>query len=274
MFGNHYFQFFPFASGPPSGAADAIPRARGDRWELPAPAPPPAPFIHQLNGGSLMHRYVLFVSLLAALFPWGQAAGEEPPLRLLVPAYFYPAGDGLKEWNRLLASAARAPITAIVNPDSGPGKKADENYRQLCQLAKKSKISLIGYVTLSYGKRPVSAVKGEIDSWLYFYPEVVGIFFDEQPSQAVDAPFAKECFAYAQQKIAAAQVVANPGVPCAAEYLAGRQPPAVCLFEHETGFAEYQPPEWSKKNQSRPFHDPAVQPKIDPGNAGATGGNP
>ena len=46
MFESRYFQFFLFAFGLLSGGADAIPRARGDRLELPAPAP----FIHQLNG--------------------------------------------------------------------------------------------------------------------------------------------------------------------------------------------------------------------------------
>ena len=52
MFDDRHFQFSPFAFGPPVVAADAIPRARWDRLELPAPAAPLAPFIHQLNGDS------------------------------------------------------------------------------------------------------------------------------------------------------------------------------------------------------------------------------
>lgn len=42
-----------------------------------------------------------------------------------MPAYFYPAGEGAKHWDRLLAAAEDVPIVAIVNPDSGPGKGAD-----------------------------------------------------------------------------------------------------------------------------------------------------
>src|SRR5262245_57939330 len=73
-----------------------------------------------------------------------------PTLRLLVPAYFYPAGEGLKDWERLLAAAGRAPLVAVVNPASGPGKAADPNYVKLLERAAKTKITLIGYVSTSY----------------------------------------------------------------------------------------------------------------------------
>ena len=48
MFDSRYFQCILFAFSLLSGAADAIPRARGDHNEI----PPPAPFIHPLNGDS------------------------------------------------------------------------------------------------------------------------------------------------------------------------------------------------------------------------------
>src|SRR5206468_1465902 len=54
--------------------------------------------------------------------PGGQgAAGATGPsrLRLLVPAYFYPEGKGLEQWDRLIESPAAAATVAIVNPDSG-----------------------------------------------------------------------------------------------------------------------------------------------------------
>ena len=60
----------------------------------------------------------------------GGADKETPPVRLLVPAYFYPSGEGLAAWKRMMEFRG-APIVAIVNPDSGPGKKADENYREI-----------------------------------------------------------------------------------------------------------------------------------------------
>lgn len=171
-------------------------------------------------------------------------AADAIPLRLIVPAYFYPAEKGLAQWKRLIDSSEKAPLVAIVNPDSGPGKRIDPSYTQLFELSRGRPITLIGYVTFSYAKRPISAIKADVDSWLQFYPEVQGIFFDEQPSGVEHVAFAAECFAYARSRIDRAAVVTNPGIPCAREYLAGRDCPTACLFEHETGFDTLQFPEW------------------------------
>ena len=178
----------------------------------------------------------------------GQCQDEKPaaPVRLLIPAYFYPAGSALKDWKRLFEAARTVPLAAIVNPDSGPGKRADANYKDIFSRARNTKLTLLGYVTLSYGKRPISAVKADVDSWLYFYPEVQGLFLDEQPSQPEFAPFALEVFAYVRGRLGNGLMVTNPGVPCAPEYLAGRDAPVACLFEHETGFSSFQIPDWAR----------------------------
>lgn len=196
---------------------------------------------------------VFLVALLLAVAGGASRAQPSSAVRLLVPAYFYPAGEGLAEWKRLLESAERAPVVAIVNPDSGPGKRVDDRYSDLFRLAHGTKATLIGYVTLSYGKRPISAVKADVDSWLHFYPGVRGIFFDEQPGGVEQVAFAAECFAYARARIENATLVTNPGVPCAREYLAARDAPIACLFEHETGFDQYQPPEWTAGMKSDRF---------------------
>ena len=185
---------------------------------------------------------VLAVVLLSSLGGFAKAQPNRA-VRLLAPAYFYPAGEGLKSWEKLITSAAKAPVVAIVNPDSGPGKRRDPRYAELFVRAKNTPITLIGYVTLSYAERPLSAVKADIDSWLHFYPDVQGIFFDEQPSQAEHANFAQEAFVYARHQIKQGVFVTNPGVPCAQEYLAGHDAPAACIFEHHAGFEQFQPPD-------------------------------
>ncbi len=189
--------------------------------------------------------WLLSLSLLAACGIAIAAEPIPPTVRLLVPAYFYPAGEGLQSWRTLIHSAAKAPITAIVNPDSGPGKRVDPNYSEVFRLGKNTRVTLIGYITLSYAKRPLSAVKADIDQWQSFYPEVQGFFFDEQPSGVEQVRFAEECFAYARQKIDKAELVSNPGVICAREYLTGPSAPTVCLFEHHEGFENYRLPEWA-----------------------------
>src|SRR5207248_2165984 len=53
---------------------------------------------------------------------------DAPRLRLLVPAYFYPGGEGLAEWERLLNAPDPAAVVIIANTASGPGKVADPNF--------------------------------------------------------------------------------------------------------------------------------------------------
>jgi hypothetical protein len=55
-------------------------------------------------------------------------ADISPRLRLLVPAYFYSAGESLKQWDRLLESPDPTAVVVIANPDSGPGKVAYPDY--------------------------------------------------------------------------------------------------------------------------------------------------
>lgn len=174
------------------------------------------------------------------------AADPIPPrVRVLLPAYFYPSEQGLEIWKTVFRSATKAPIVAIVNPDSGPGKQVDPNYRKVCELSRSSRATLIGYVTLSYAKRPVEEVKAEIDRWLEFYPEIRGIFLDEQPSSVEHRAFVEECFAYAHQKTQRGLIVSNPGVVCAPPYFESPTSPVICLFEHFQGFADYKLPEWA-----------------------------
>jgi hypothetical protein len=189
-----------------------------------------------------------FCLAIAGVAPLPVLAAEpkDEPIRIVVPAYFYPAGDGLAAWKRMIASADQTPITAIVNPASGPGKRVDPAYTEVFRLAQPSKIRLIGYVTLSYARRPISEVKTEIDTWLQFYPEVTGIFFDEQPSPADQAGFAREAFAYAREKIAKGAILSNPGVPCAREYFDSPALPTICVFEHREGYEKLQLPAWTR----------------------------
>lgn len=185
---------------------------------------------------------------LGAFAPADRAADPKAtPVRLLVPAYFYPAGEGLAAWKRLVASADRAPIVAVVNPDSGPGRRADENYRAVFRLIRGSRLTPIGYVTLGYGKRPAARVKAEVDRWLALYPDVRGVFFDEQPSGADLVPFARECFAHARARFPGGVVVSNPGTACDPGYLRDPDGPTVCLYENRDGFDAYRPPDWVER---------------------------
>lgn len=187
--------------------------------------------------------------LVAALvLTCGSATAAEPELKLLVPAYFYPGGETAKEWDRLMLAGPKA--VAVVNPDSGPGKRRDANYSAVVKRAAAAKLGLVGYVTLSYAERPASAVKADVDSWLHFYPQVQGIFFDEQPSDKKHAGFAAECFAYARSQFPTGHVLANPGVNCDRAYHDAKGAAALCLFEHKDGFDKWEPAAWASRERT------------------------
>jgi hypothetical protein len=183
----------------------------------------------------------LFLAAAAAL----PAADPQPELGLLVPAYFYPSKAGMKEWDRLLDAAGKAPVVVIVNPASGPGAKVDDNYKEVFERAKKSKATLIGYVSTRYAKRPLADVKADVDRWVKQYPGVQGVFFDEQVSAADGADYCEKLYEYARKEKRLAMVVTNPGTQCAEDYLKRPAADAACLFENYKGFDTFKLPTWA-----------------------------
>lgn len=176
----------------------------------------------------------------------GLAAREAAPaLRLLVPAYFYPAGTGLDEWDRLMDGAARAPITAVVNPNSGPGEAPDPNYVAIVRRAKERGVVAIGYVITNYAKRPLAEVRSDVEKWARFYPEIRGVFLDSQAEGGEHRAYYDALRAFIAEKIPGASVVTNPGVICDEVYFARPAMDAACVFEAPDGFDGFRLPAWA-----------------------------
>ncbi len=175
------------------------------------------------------------------------------PLRLLVPAYFYPAGEGLEKWDRVIDSPAAAVTVAIVNPDSGPGKEADPNYARALTRARQKGVTVIGYVSTKYAARPLPEVRADVDRWALFYPAIQGIFFDEQPATADHVPYYADLYKHARQDRGLSLVVTNPGTVCAEQYLARPASDVVCLVEVTRDFSTYRRPAWAKDYPAERF---------------------
>jgi hypothetical protein len=194
----------------------------------------------------------LFIGLFAALLfgidtpPIQTAPTPKTPLTILVPAYFYPVEQGLEDWNRLIKASHQVSITAIVNPASGPGKEVDPNYIKVFELAAKEPVTLIGYVTTSYCKRPIEDVKADVDRWLKFYPNIVGIFFDEQASGAEFVEYQATLYKYVRVDKKRQLVITNPGTVCAEGFLSKPATDSVCLFEGPQPLDPKGLPVWSK----------------------------
>lgn len=190
--------------------------------------------------------------LIAAVFCTTASAQEPaekfPPVQLLVPTYFYPSGNGANEWDKLITAADRAAIVAIVNPASGPGRRVDPNYTVVLEKAAKAKrLTLIGYVSTSYAKRPQEEVKTDVDQWLKFYPGIHGIFFDEQASNADQLDYYAALYKHVRETHKLRLVITNPGTTCAEIYVSKPAADAVCLFENAKPFDTSKLPEWRTK---------------------------
>jgi hypothetical protein len=179
--------------------------------------------------------------------------GAAPRLRLLVPAYFYPGGEGLAEWERLLGAPEPAAIALIVNAASGPGKAADPNFARVIDRAREKGFTLVGYVSTRYAERPADDVIEDIDRWARFYPGVEGVFFDEQASAADRVEHYAGLYEYARKRRGLRLVVSNPGTVCAEGYLARPAADVVCLAESNRPLSEFRPPAWAARYPAERF---------------------
>jgi Spherulation-specific family 4 len=196
--------------------------------------------------------------------PKASPAGESRRLRLLVPAYIYPGGEGRREWQRLFDAAAKVEIIAIANPNSGPGEASNPDYHSTFTEANIRGIKLVGYVSTDFGRRPQADVKKDVDTWLIFYPQVRGFFFDQQPRDGQYAAQFAELRDYARRKLLDAIVVTNPGIPCDEAYLAQKVSDLTCVFVNFEGFERFELPAALKKYEpprfaALPYNIPDVE---------------
>lgn len=186
-----------------------------------------------------------------------QPAGTTPAtgIRLIVPAYFYPSGKGLEDWERMNRAAARVPLIAIANPSSGPGLEQNPDYRQAITAAERAGVQVVGYVNTEYARRPRSVVEGEITRWLEFYPDISGFFFDAQASQATDAhlEYYLKLRDFVRARKPKALIIANPGTICEQGFLEQATADVVVCFENSEGFAKFELPSWTEMYPSARF---------------------
>jgi serine/threonine protein kinase len=183
-----------------------------------------------------------------------RAPGASPQrLRLLVPAYFYPGGEGLAEWERLMDSPAAAFTVAIVNVASGPGKEVDPNYSKILEGARRKGVTVIGYVSTQYAKEPLQKVRGEVDRWISLYPDIQGIFFDEQASSVDHVLYYAALYEYVRKDKGLSLVVTDPGAVCAEEYFVRQATDTACLVEVVKEFSDYRRPSWAERYSAERF---------------------
>ena len=186
---------------------------------------------------------LLFTALCLSGYGLG-AAETSPTLELLVPAYFYPEPESTY-WADMTAAAKEVRITAILNPNSGPGKRIDSTYVKVVGDFRQAGGTVIGYVSTRYTKRPLDTVKADVDRYIDWYP-IDGIFVDEMSNKNQEAHFVyyADLYAYIQSKDTRYRVIANPGTNTLEEYLRRQTADVFVLYEDPKGYETYAPDAW------------------------------
>jgi hypothetical protein len=147
----------------------------------------------------------------------------QPTTGILMPLYTYPLVWILGNAYEQLANIAKAHpsvgITAIINPDSGPGTAQNIDYIQGISILKNAGIRVIGYVYTSYASRPIADVEADIDRYVSFYgSSISGVLFDEMSNVAGNENYYKTLSNYAKSK-GLTFTAGNPGTDTLPSYI-------------------------------------------------------
>jgi hypothetical protein len=156
--------------------------------------------------------------LLAATTPIATAADDGPrpvdpgAMTALVPAYFYPAGDRLADWNQLAEAARSVRLEVILNPASGPGERPDPSYVAVVDALHRSGGRVLAYVDSDYGLRPIAAVENDVRAYPRFY-KIDGFFIDQMANTAEAVDHYRSIRRLIRRIDRRFKVVGNPGTP-------------------------------------------------------------
>jgi hypothetical protein len=220
-----------------------------------------------------------FLAIASAL-PLAAAA----PLGILVPAYFYPTPEPGNLWGKLNVAASQVPLTAILNPNSGPGNAADTSYQAAVTALTNAGGHVIGYVHTRVSEsslilRNLSDVQTEIDHHIIWYGShgLDGIFLDEMRSDPDSSAgtaspgmsvrqYYQALYSYITDNRPLYRVIGNPGVSGGGieQYLQSpRAVDTLVTFEDKVGYDSAVPPAWmgnyaASSFSNIPYHIPSA----------------
>jgi hypothetical protein len=140
------------------------------------------------------------------------------PTGTMVPLYTRPTDPS---WAALIAAKQahpNVPVLAVVNPSNGPGASISKDYTDGINRLIAANIRVIGYVWTSYGERAEADVKKDIDTWKSFYPQVTGIFFDEQSNKVGFESYYRNLTEYSRSR-GLTFTIGNPGQDTKPSYI-------------------------------------------------------
>lgn len=139
-------------------------------------------------------------------------------LTIIVPAYFYPSGQALADWARLVEAAQAVPLEVILNPASGPGRTRDRKYVAVIEPLRRSGARILAYVDSDYGRRPLETVAKDLWAYRAFY-KIDGYFIDQMANTPEAIAYYRALRDLVRRIDPRLAVVGNPGTTTRPEYL-------------------------------------------------------
>lgn len=177
-------------------------------------------------------------------------------VKLLVPLYSYPTWYNQETyfWPEVVKAAKKVPITAVINPNNGPGGgPPNQDYVKGLEDLRKANMNILGYVATNYGKRNIAEVKADIDIYNTHY-DIEGIFLDEAASGADKLDYYQEIYNYIKNLPNLETVILNQGTHPDEGYLTKPAGDIAIIFEnYSTAWPEYKPSSYVSNYDAKRF---------------------
>ena len=171
--------------------------------------------MYRRRGGSIVVS--LTVALVAVVqsprFSWAGQIG------VVVPSYFYPGtggpggtGDG---WAAMAAAAGQVPVTAVLNPNSGPlAGPADPSYVTAMTNLENAGGKVVAYVYTNNGSAPLATVESQVSTYITQYgSQINGFFLDGMYVTPGTLSYYQSLASYIKGLNASYTIIGNPGQP-------------------------------------------------------------
>ena len=226
------------------------------------------------------HRLVAAATALltASLGVWAstapaQAAASGTGQQLAIPAYIYPSGTGLTDWQDVAAGGSNVGF-AIANVANGPSGAVDANWTTALGDAHAAGVKVLGYVDTGYfgtadGRLTrlggagigdwLDQAESDVNQWYKLYgSDIGGIFFDDALNTCGTGNEYANLYAELSQYVKAthpgAFTVINPGIDVPSCYANS----ADVILRFEGSYSSYQsftPSSWESGYDPRKFMD-------------------
>lgn len=177
---------------------------------------------------NIMNRSCLYLAvaiLLTASCLAGTPPATQPTsrLNLLIPAYIYPGGAGLKYWDQLATAARTVSLTVILNINNGPGTESQPIFVAVTNKVRNNGGNVVGYVYTKYGKRSLETVQADVALYTTLNYNINGIFIDEMANEPTPAnlKYYAALYNYIKKAHPDWRVFGNPGVSTAQAFIDG-----------------------------------------------------